>query len=300
MTLAQFQVFVAVVDAGSFTEAAKALGMTQSSVSQAIASLEAELGVSLLTRGREGVSLTEIGARLINHVREVLNRTERMRQEAAASVGLEIGRLRLGSFSSVFSRLLPGIIGAFRRRHPGITVVLLEGTDREVRDWVLAGVVDVGLVTLPIEGVESIVIAQDDMRAIVPAGHPRATQPAVRPAQLGPEPFILPQGGCGPLIRAIFRAAGITPRVQFDVRDMATLFAMVQEELGVTLVPALALPLAPIGGVRALPLEPPVQRPIGLVVRSRDAASPAVTAFIHQARAWAKAHGYGRESCTQG
>ena len=45
--------------------------------------------------------------------------------------------------------------------------------------------VDVGLVTLPIEGVESIVIAQDDMRAIVPAGHPRATQPAVRPAQLG-------------------------------------------------------------------------------------------------------------------
>ena len=77
MTLAQFQVFVAIVDAGSFTEAAKALGMTQSSVSQAIASLEAELGVSLLTRGREGVSLTEIGARLITHVREVLNRAER-------------------------------------------------------------------------------------------------------------------------------------------------------------------------------------------------------------------------------
>jgi DNA-binding transcriptional LysR family regulator len=116
----------------------------------------------------------------------------------------------------------------------------------------------------------------------------------VRPAQLGPEPFILPQGGCEPLIRAIFRAAGITPCVQFEVRDMATIFAMVQEELGVTLVPALALPLTPVG-VRALPLDPPVQRPIGLVVRSRDAASPAVTAFIQQARTWAKAHGYGRE-----
>jgi DNA-binding transcriptional LysR family regulator len=88
--------------------------------------------------------------------------------------------------------------------------------------------------------------------------------------------------------------------VQFEVRDMATILAMVHEELGVTLVPALALPLAPIGGVRALPLDPPVQRPIGLVVRSRDAASPAVAAFIHQARAWAKAHGYGRASCTQG
>jgi DNA-binding transcriptional LysR family regulator len=60
---------------------------TQSSVSQAIASLEAELGVSLLTRGPEGVTLTEIGARLITHVREALNRTERMHQEAAASVG---------------------------------------------------------------------------------------------------------------------------------------------------------------------------------------------------------------------
>ena len=117
----------------------------------------------------------------------------------------------------------------------------------------------------------------------------------MRPAQLGIEPFILPQGGCEPLIRAIFRAAGITPRVQFEVRDMATILAMVQEELGVTLVPALALPLAPIGGVRALPLDPPVQRPIGLVVRSRAAASPAVTAFIQQARTWAKAHGYGRE-----
>jgi DNA-binding transcriptional LysR family regulator len=73
MTRAQFQVFAAVVDAGSFTEAAKALGLTQSSVSQAVASLEAELGVSLLTRGREGVTQTEIGARLIIHVREVLN-----------------------------------------------------------------------------------------------------------------------------------------------------------------------------------------------------------------------------------
>jgi hypothetical protein len=190
--------------------------------------------------------------------------------------------------------LLLGTIGAFRRRHPGITVVLLEGTDPEVRDWVLTGVVDVGLVTLPIEGVESIVIAQDDMRAIVPARHPRATQPAVRPAQLGREPFILVQGGCGPLIRAIFHAAGITPRVQFEFHDMATILAMVQEELGVTLVPTLALPLTPIE-VRALPHDPPVQRPIGLVVRSRHAASSAVTALIHQARTWAKAHGYGRE-----
>src|SRR5690348_4624404 len=120
MTVAQLQGFVAVVDTGSFTAAGRALGMSQSSVSQAVASLEEELGVSLLRRGREGVALTEVGERLLGHARGVLTHLEHMRQEAAAAAGVAVGKVRLASFSAAFTGLLPGLIGAFQRRYPGV------------------------------------------------------------------------------------------------------------------------------------------------------------------------------------
>ena len=132
ITLAQIQAFAMVAEVGSFTLAGEQLGMTQSAVSHAVAALEKELQVSLLERDRNGISLTEIGQHTLMQAQEMLAAAERIRQYASAVVGLETGKVRVGSFSSVSARFLPGLLRKFRHCYPGIEVVLLEGADDEV------------------------------------------------------------------------------------------------------------------------------------------------------------------------
>jgi DNA-binding transcriptional LysR family regulator len=287
--VSQLQGFVAVVDGGSFTAAARTLGISQSSVSQTVGALEDELGIVLLRRGRDGVTPTDAGERLLVHARGVLEHLEHMRQEAAALAGLEVGKVRLAAFSSVFTRLLPGLVGTFGRRYPGIDLVLLEGTDPDVRTWLGAGVADIGLLTLPAEGVETVPLTADTLQVVVPAAHPLANCPVVCPEQLDGEHFIMPAGGCESLVQSALHAAGVAPHSQFEVRDMATIFALVHEGIGITLVPALALP-PQMSGLQAIPLDPPTPRQIGLAVRSLAAVPPAGTAFIAHAREWVAAH----------
>lgn len=282
ITLPQIRAFAAVVEAGSFTGAAERIGMTQSGVSQAVASLEGSLGLPLLFRDRGGASLTEVGERVLGHARTALGAVERIRREAASATGLEQGKLRIGSFASFAARLLPGIMRAFQLRHPGIELVLLEGSDAEVRHWLAARVVDVAAVTLPAEGVEVAAQTRDEMVVVVPAGHRLAARESVSAAELEREPFIMPRGGCEALVLPVFQAAGCAPRTSFEVLDTTTLLLMVQEGLGVTVFPRLAVP-ATMTGVRLLPLDPPAWRRIGLAVHPGDARSPAVAAFLREA-----------------
>lgn len=90
-----------VVELGSLTKAADALGFTQSGVSHAISSLEEELGFTLLLRGRSGVRLTPNGEQLLKPIREMLNWNEQLKQVAASIHGLETGTVRIGTFTSV-------------------------------------------------------------------------------------------------------------------------------------------------------------------------------------------------------
>jgi DNA-binding transcriptional LysR family regulator len=289
ITLAQLQGLVAVVDGGSFTAAARALGISQSSVSQTVGALEEELDLILLRRGRDGVTLTEACERLLVHARGVLEHLEHMRQEAAALAGLTVGKLRLAAFSSVFTRLLPGIVGSFSRRYPGIDLVLLEGADPDVRNWLGAGVADIGLLTLPADGVETVPLIDDTLQVVVSAGHTLANVAVVRPEQLAGEHFIMPAGGCESLVQSSLRAAGVELHSQFEVRDMTTIFALVHDGIGITMVPALALP-AQIAGLQVIPLDPPAPRQIGLAMRSLAALPPAGLAFLAHAREWVATH----------
>lgn len=297
MNIPQLRAFVAVADAGGFTAAAEALGITQSGVSHAVAALEADLGARLFLRGRDGVTVSDAGRRVLPHAREVLAREERIRREGAAAAALETGKVRLGSFPSVSTRILPGVLAAFRRRYPGVEVVVFEGTDPEVRGWIAARTVDAGVVTLPLppaageEGIEALPLAADDFLVALPAAHPLAAAPGLAVGRLAAEPFILSRSGCEATIHDLFAAAGVALRPRFEVLDMGTILAMVREGVGLTILPALALPPdAP--GVRAVPIVPRVRRQLALGVRSPASLPPATAAFVAEARAWAEAHGY--------
>lgn len=269
MNLAQLRALVSVIDEGGFTPAAAALGLTQSGVSHAVASLERELGLSLVSRARGGVALTAHGGRVIGHAREAVRHVDRIAEDAAAAAGQVRGRVRIGGFPSA-AQLLPALIAEFARRLPEVQVVLLEGTDREVRSWLHDRVVDVGVLaelTDPADahGVtdEHPLLWQDRMVAVLDRHHPLAGQPEIALADLTDDPFLLSDGGCEPLLRRMHTTAGVPFRPTRRVRDMATLLALVREQLGVTVIPELAI--TDTHGLVAVPVTPPARRTLRLV-----------------------------------
>lgn len=165
--------FLKVFERNSFSDAARDLGYTQSAVSQMIKSLEEELGVTLLVRSRSGVALTYEGRHLLPYIRDTVNAYRMLQSQAAGFSGLEQGTIRLGTFTSVSSYLLPPAMERFRRLHSGIRFELYQGLYYEIEDWVREGVVDFGFTDMlrttpfPCEP-----IYQDTMLAVLPEGHP--------------------------------------------------------------------------------------------------------------------------------
>src|SRR6266540_1214892 len=116
----------------SFSAAADALSYSQSAVSQAVATLEAELGVKLIERDRRGVRPTAAGAALVGHADGIEARLEAAEAEVAAIAGMRGGRLRIASFPTAGATLMPLAIASFRAAHPGVVVSLAEGEPEEI------------------------------------------------------------------------------------------------------------------------------------------------------------------------
>jgi DNA-binding transcriptional LysR family regulator len=276
MTLAQLQALVAVAECGSFTAAAARLSLTQPGVSRAVASLERELGVALLVRDGAGAVPTAAGDEVLVHARTVLAGAERLRQTAGAARGTLRGRVRIGAFQSVATRVLPARIAAFTARHPGVEVTLLEGTDDEVLAWLERGAVDVATVVGADRGVP---LVTDVFVAMVPPASPLAQRPELTLADLAAEPFILCRGGCDAMVLSAFAGAGLRPRIAFEALETATVAAMAAQGLGVSLMPTLAVPEHTPAVVR--PLVPRMPRAVALA--HRGAPPPALAAFLSAA-----------------
>ena len=175
---------------------------------------------------------------------------------AQGAQGLQGARIRLASFPSVFARLLPPLLRDFRRRHPGIDLVALEGSDEEVEAWLAAGIVDLGVVLNPAPGRAALALGRDAWVALAPSGHALAGTVAL--AELAAQPFVLATGGCHVNAHSLAAAAGLElADVRVTVRDWASAFALVREGMGVALVPESTLP-DDCRGVRVLALAAPV------------------------------------------
>ena len=280
MTLVQLQIFSQVAEQGSFTKAAQTLNISQSAVSHAIAELEAELGGMLLIRDkRQPVLISDFGKRVLEPVRIILNGIAHIDQEAAAIKGLETGTIRVGSFPSAAARLFPKIMSVFEQLHPHIHIVLFEGTDEEVAEWLRTRVVDVGFVAHSSPENGMIHLTQDKMVAVLPKSHELKEKPRISLSDLESHPFIMSTGGCKPLIQDFFQQSQCTPCIKFEVRDIGTILNMVREGLGITIIPELSLPDTP-SGVLVKDLQPSMWRYLNLSCPFINEATPAIQSFI--------------------
>ncbi len=273
MNISKYETFLATIEAGSLTQAAENLGCTQSAVSHSIASLEAELGFPLITRSRGGVKLTEEGEKLLPAVRALMASAESLEQTASSIRGLQAGTVRIGAFTSVAVHWLPPILKRFQTDYPNVDFRLLNGDYHDVDQWVQDGSVDIGFINMPNDlDCECIALMEDRLLAIVPEDSRFATYPKFPLIECETEPFISLLESSDHDARKALDSAGVKPNVRFYTKDDYAIIAMVEQGLGVSIMPELLLK-GRRDRVRILPLQPEAVRTIGLAVVSKGPAA---------------------------
>lgn len=280
MNIQKYMAFVKSVEYGSFTKAAEALNYTQSGISRMINDLETEWGVSLLERGRAGVSLTSDGLKLLPQLKRICNEHEILMTHIQDLHDMQSGMIRIGTFSSAATHWLPNMIKIFQKDYPKIDFELLLGDYTEIENWILEGRVDFGFLRLPTKGeLETIFLEQDRLLVVIPQDHPLVDCDKFPISELLNSPFMLLEKGAKAEISEILEKHNISPQVHFTTWDDYAIMSMVENGLGISILPELILQRIPYQ-IIAKELEVPSFRNIGVAMREQKSLSLAAKRFL--------------------
>ncbi|WFR55672.1 LysR family transcriptional regulator [Anaerocolumna sp. AGMB13025] len=280
MNIQKYLAFLKTVEYGSFTKAAENLNYSQSGISRMISDLEAEWGIPLLERNRMGVRLTSDGLNLLPVIKNVCAEYQHLQMQIDDLHGLKSGLIRIGTFSSVATHWLPGIIKEFQKSYPGINYELLLGDYTEIENWILEGRVDCGFLILPtLPELETISLKKDKLLVILPTDHPLAAYDRFPVNALCEDPFILLEKGSRTEVSEIFKDYKVIPKIRFTTWDDYAIMSMVESGLGISILPELILQRIPYHIV-VKELDVPAYRNIGLAMKDQKSASLAVKRFL--------------------
>ncbi|MFQ4135269.1 LysR family transcriptional regulator [Nodosilinea sp. PGN35] len=283
--LSQLRALVAIAECGNFSEAALQLEVTQSTISHAIATLEDELGITLLQRGRHGARLTPVGDRITAHARAVLGLLDTIGCEANQARGVQGGSLRIASFRSVATHVLPGAIARLHRRYPTIAISVHEMDElHQLKQALVKGEVDLCVAeTIDSADVETLHIFDDDYVALLPPGY-RPKTGTLTVDDMRQMPIIgSSHSSCGLRIRTVLGAQEHPLEIAYCIRHDSSMVAMVQQGLGIAILPRLAAePVPPEVQIVSLPF--PISRPIGATILKDALHTPALYAFLDALR----------------
>jgi DNA-binding transcriptional LysR family regulator len=269
LNVGRLRVLKEVAYRGSFSGAADALSYSQSAVSQQIAALEAETGLTLVERHPRGVSLTAAGQALVRHAEGILARLEAAQDALSAIAGLRGGRLRMASFPTAGATLMPLAIATFRSNHPDVELTLAEGEPEDIVPRLRAGELDLALLfefagqSLPTQGMTRVELLADPMYLALPRDHALAERGRIRLQDLDGEAWVQTARAsqCARHVIRSCHAAGFEPNVAFESDDYQTVQGLVAAGVGVALIPELALSVVRDDIViRALSPAPPERR----------------------------------------
>lgn len=290
MNTTKYTVLEKVVELGSLTKAGKLLGYTQSGISHVINSLEEELGFAVLMRSRAGVRLTSEGERVMPAIRAILSANEQLNQIVASIHGVEAGTIRIGTFTSVAVHWLPGMIKAFQKDYPNIEFVLKNGDYYDVENWLAGNHVDLGFVNFPkSDRYDCIPLVEDRVLCILPKDHPSANLPVFPLKEIEKEPFISLLEESAHDMRHALENTGVKPHIKFTTKDDYAIIAMVEQGLGISIMPELVI-RDRTRDICVKELENYPRRVIGLALPSAETPSPAVLQFIAYIKKWILQH----------
>ena len=242
MDIRQLKAFVAIAESGTFTAGAVRVHVTQAAISMQIRQLENETGARLFVRAPRRVILTEAGEKLLERAYVILREHDAALEEMAALTGAHKGRLRIGSASAMVSAdPLPQVLRELKKMHEAVETSVASGTSEALVQQVLAGELDVAFVSLPVDarGIQTELLNEDYLVAIASPRHKLANQKVVSAYALAGEKLILGErgGNTRRLIDQFFAQAGVTPKVIMELSRLAAIKRMVEEDMGVGIVP---------------------------------------------------------------
>jgi DNA-binding transcriptional LysR family regulator len=288
--LRHLEYFVAVAEERSFTAAAARLHVVQSAVSAGVKALERELAERLLDRTPRRVDLTDAGAALLPKAQATLDAARDARDVVAEVRGGLRGTVRVGTMTSVGLLDVPGLLGEFHRRHPGVLLRLTAAPSgsKGLVDALMERRLDLAFVSLPGQPppqLQLTELARTPMVLVLPVDHPLAGRARVPIADLADLDFIdspIGYGNRGVADRA-FHSAGVPRRVSIEITDIATATAYVRNGLGIALLPRFAI--GSEAGVVALPVDgADLEWPLSLAAPQDRALSSATRALLELIR----------------
>ena len=290
MDLRQLRYFSEAAESGSISAAAKRCGISQPSLSQQIMALEEEIGEQLMERRPRGIELTAAGELLLKHAKRLLHEESILHEQLRARSELQVGRIRFGIIPTLAPYLLPILLKEFQREYPSIEIEILEDRTSELIKEIVDGSLEFAIL--------SDISAQDQnkyalqikelfnepLMLAVSESHPLADSPTPPEAsQLNAEAIIhLKDGHC--LRDQVLKTCGIkecSSRLQCD--QLETAIAMVAANLGIAIVPKLAVPRLKRNTVTYRTLaQPAPERTIYLLRRSGTKLSKAANQLVEQ------------------
>jgi DNA-binding transcriptional LysR family regulator len=282
MDLTLVRSFLAVAEIGGITEAAERIGITQPALSRRIQQFEEHLGVELLVRGRRGAVLTEIGRLVQSEAQGIVARYEQMREMVSSQQRLEGGTVRIGGGATAVSFILPEAIAEFQAAHPQVRFHMREAGSSEIADDVVAGHLELGVVTLPVRDRELAVTPLTNDRIVLVArqDHPLARRRRVRIVDLADQAFVAFEAGSAlrQIIDAKLRDAGVEVNVVMELRSIPAILRMVSTTGNLAFVSQLGMKqendviAVAVQGLR-------IERRLAIIARRGVALSTAAAAF---------------------
>ncbi len=280
----RLEYFLAVVEEGGVTRAAGRLHVAQPSLSQALKTLEAELGLELFHRVGRRLRLSAAGEAFVGPARQVLRAMDEARAAIAGVRDLDTGTLEIAALSTLAVDPMAELVGRFRALHPGIRVRMLEPESAEgVSSLVRDGSCELGAahLSLPRDGLEAQPLGDQELLFAMPPGADRAASGPLRPRELSRTPFVVSPPGTSTriLLEQALAAVGVTPQIAVQTTAREAIIPLVLAGAGATLLPAPLAREAHRRGAVVRAANPKIIRPIGLVHRAA-LLSPAARAFL--------------------
>jgi DNA-binding transcriptional LysR family regulator len=247
MELRHLRYFTAVARHLSFSAAARAIHVAQPALSETVQDLEAELGAQLLARTRQSVKLTAAGTVFLREAESILRAADEARRMAQQAARGETGRVAIGFLAPPTAPFLPALVREFRATRPGVEVVLLEFTPRELQLALAEGRIDLGFTRPVLDSawripVQGETLFADALSAVIPRGHRLAKSTAPLPTtELRREDLVLVERDNAPwfydMVIATCRRAGFSPRIVSSPDYMSTALLLVEAGTGCSIVP---------------------------------------------------------------
>ncbi len=275
-----YEAFLKIVEVGTFTEAAKQLGYTQSAVSQIVQTLEQQLETQLVIRSRKGISLTPDGEQFLPYIQNISYAERELRKKKAEMEGLDTGLVKIGALSSVACNMLPKVIKQFKQLYPAVQFEIRQGEYTDIEQWIEEGSIDFGFVNEKANvRLTKHFLSEDPLLAVLSPKLALANEDRLTLEMVAKEPLIVIDEGESNHALALFEAASIHPNSHYIVEEDFAAMALIEQQLGIAIMPSLMLERCPYE-ITTRTLQPEAYRQLYIAYKDFDILPIATRTFV--------------------